>query len=276
MLVGQTFWLGRSPARRWESQAPGVGVAGPTDSLCAAQNPFACANEAWCGAVRGHGSCGRVTTKYYNDVTLVDLRYIMDPCLYVVTGSCDSGRPAIPLVAFFKGEFSMSITVNLGEAGSIVVDESKFVATVHDYIFNYGLKQMLNDVHAGETAKKTADDDTRKANKLALVEKKLASLYAGEVAQAREGGDPLQRTMRELAEKEIKAKIKAAGKKVTDFTPEAFKAVVKKHVEAHKARFETAAKAILAVKVEEAEIDLDDLFAGDEADADETAADDAE
>lgn len=179
-----------------------------------------------------------------------------------------------------------NITVALGEAGSIVVDSDKFNEAVNAYIFGYGLKQMLNDVHAGETAKKTPDDETRKANKLALVEKKLASLYAGEVAQARgSNGDPVARQMRELAENELKVKMRALGRKVSDLAKGVWASVIDKHVAANEARFRAAAEAILAVKVDtvETEIDLDDLFAAaDESDestdetADESESTDAE
>lgn len=151
--------------------------------------------------------------------------------------------------------------VLIGEAGSIEVDESKFNEAVRAYIFNYGLKQMLNDVHAGETAKKTPDDETRKANKIALVEKKLASLYAGEVAQSRAGGgDPVMREMRAMAEVELKAKLKAIGKKVGDFDAKVWKEVIAKHVMANETRLRPAAEAKLAIKPDTADIDMGDAL----------------
>jgi hypothetical protein len=168
-------------------------------------------------------------------------------------------------------ETIMTQVINIGEAGTISVDESKFTAAVNSYIFNYGLKQMLNDVHASETAKKTPDDETRQANKLALVEKKLASLYAGEVAQSRAAsGDPVMREMRDMAETELKAKMKVAGRKVSDIKPEVWKEVIGKHVAANEARFRPAAEAILAIKPDAGDIDLDDLFAVEETDDEST------
>lgn len=159
-----------------------------------------------------------------------------------------------------------------GEAGTITVDLTKLPNGVLGYVFQYGLKQMLNDVHAGETAKKTPDEKTRVANKQALVAKKLASLYAGEVAQSREAGDPVAREMTAMAEGELKAKLKAIGKKVGDFKPEVWKEVVKKHVAAGEARFRAAAEAKLAIKVDEVEFDLASLLADEPT---ETPAGDA-
>lgn len=156
-----------------------------------------------------------------------------------------------------------SIAFSGGEAGEITVDVTKLNETVQSYVFLYGLKQMLNDVHAGETAKKTPDEATRVANKQALVAKKLASLYAGEVAQARVGqsGDPVMREMREMAEIDLKAKIKSIGKKVTDFKKSVWQAAIGKQVAAGEAKYRKAAEKKLAVKVETVEIDIDSLFA---------------
>ena len=148
-----------------------------------------------------------------------------------------------------------------GEAGQITVDVTKLNATVQAYVFGYGLKQMLNDVHAGETAKKTPDDATRVANKQALVAKKLASLYAGEVAQARVGqsGDPIAREMRAMAEVDLKAKLKTIGKKVGDFEKSVWAAAVGKQVAAGEAAYRKAAEKKLAIKP--AAVEVDDIMA---------------
>lgn len=158
-----------------------------------------------------------------------------------------------------------AINIGLGEAGEITVDSSKFTETVQSYIFNYGLKQMLNDVHASMTAKVEADADKRKANKLALVEKKLASLYAGEVAQARvNSGDAVMREMRAMAETDLKAKLKIVGKKVSDYDKAVWQTVIGKQVAANEAAYRKAAEAKLAIKPEAA-ADDDILAMLDEA-----------
>ena len=80
-----------------------------------------------------------------------------------------------------------NVSISLGKGGEIVVDVARLCESpaVVNYVFQYGLKQMLNDVHASE---KDA------AAKKGLSQKKLDSLYRGEVAQSRaSGGDPVLR-----------------------------------------------------------------------------------
>ena len=154
-----------------------------------------------------------------------------------------------------------------GEAGEISVDVSKLNATVQAYVFQYGLKQMLNDVHASVTKKVEPDDAKRVAGKQALVQKKLDSLYAGEVAQARVGqtGNPVERKMRELAEVDLKAKLRTIGKKPADYDKQVWAQVVAKQVAVKADAYRTAAEAILAVKVEQVEDDFDIMSLIEEA-----------
>lgn len=157
-----------------------------------------------------------------------------------------------------------TLTIAIGEAGEIVVDVTALQAmpAVSEYIWNYGIKQMLNDVHAGLTKKVEADDQKRKEGKRALVEKKLASLMAGEVAQARVGatGDPVEREIRAMAETDVKAKIKAAGRKISDFSKESLAAAIAKQAAAHDTTYRPAAIAKLAIKPEAVET-ADDIMA---------------
>lgn len=147
------------------------------------------------------------------------------------------------------------ITISLGKAGSIVVDLNKLQAhpAVVEYVFNYGLKQMLNDVHASEKDP---------AAKVGLSQKKLDSLYAGQVAQSREaGGDPVAREMRAMAEADLKAKIKVLGKKVGDIDKKVMAELVAKQVAANEEAYRKAAEAKLAIKPKgiESGISLEDL-----------------
>lgn len=147
------------------------------------------------------------------------------------------------------------ITISLGKGGSITVDVEKLQAMpqVAEYIFNYGLKQMLNDVHAGEK---------EASAKLGLSQKKLDSLYRGEVAQSREaGGDPIAREMKAMAESDLKAKIKALGKQVGKIDKKVFAELVAKQVAANEEAYRKAAEAKLAIKPKgiEAGISLEDL-----------------
>jgi len=143
------------------------------------------------------------------------------------------------------------IKISLGKGGEIEVDLDKLQGeAVKDYIFMYGLKQMLNDVHASE---KDA------AAKKGLSQKKLDSLYRGEVAQARGfTGDPVAREMKAMAQADLTAKIKAAGKKLKDFSEENLKAALAKLLEKNEASYRKAAEAKLAIKVEK--IDSADIM----------------
>lgn len=155
-------------------------------------------------------------------------------------------------------------TISLGKAGSIDVDVAALRAMpqVEEYIFSYGLKQMLNDVHAGEK-----DADKKKA----LSQKKLDSLLRGEVAQARVGrtGDPIMREMLAMAETDLKAKLVKIGKKVKDYEKSVWAAVVQKQVDANAEAYRTAAEAKLAIKPEGVE-SADDILALLDSVADES------
>lgn len=147
------------------------------------------------------------------------------------------------------------LTISLGKAGSIEVDVAKLQANeaVREYIFAYGLKQMLNDVHASE---KDAD------KKLALSQKKLDSLMRGEVAQARVGqsGDPVMREMKAMAEADVKSKLKQLGKKIGEIDKEVLASVYAKQLASQEAAYRKAAEAKLAIKPE-VKTSADDIMA---------------
>lgn len=137
-----------------------------------------------------------------------------------------------------------TVTVGLGKAGSIDVDTSRFTDQVRDYIFNYGLKQMLNDVHAGEK-------DV--ALKPALSAKKLQSLYAGNVAQTRvSSGDAVAKEMRQMAENDVKLRLPASIK-WSKLDRKVQQQVIDKQVAANEAAYRAAAEAKLAIKPESVE-----------------------
>lgn len=143
------------------------------------------------------------------------------------------------------------VEISLGKGGSIQVDVEKLNQhpAVVDYIFHYGLKQMLNDVHASEK-----DAEAKKG----LSQKKLDSLYRGEVAQQRaHGGDPVMKEMRAMAEKDIKDKLRALGKKIADIDKKVLSELVGKQVAAGEAAYRKAAEAKLAIKPAKAEVDID-------------------
>lgn len=111
------------------------------------------------------------------------------------------------------------LVVNAGGAGEITVDPNKFSGAVMEYVLTRGLKEMLTDAHASATAELHGDKVAEA--KRGMAEKKLASLYAGEVAAARGGGgrvtDPVAAEMVRLYEPLVEAVIRKAGKKLGDY-----------------------------------------------------------
>ena len=140
--------------------------------------------------------------------------------------------------------FTGEVTVSLGKGGEIKVDMAKIAKheTVVKYILMYGLKQMLNDVHAGE---KVAE------NKLGLSQKKLDSLYRGEVAQARvSGGNEVEREMKRMAEADVKAAMRQAGMSLAKLGKEKYAQIVDKQLESKADKYRAAAEKKLAIKAE--------------------------
>jgi hypothetical protein len=71
--------------------------------------------------------------------------------------------------------------VTIAKIHSLTIDPTLFNADVLNYIFNYGLKQVLND--AG-SAGKSPDE------KMEMAIAKKNALYAGELRKQREAGEP--------------------------------------------------------------------------------------
>lgn len=82
------------------------------------------------------------------------------------------------------------IAVSLGKTGhSVTVQVERLEPDVLAHVFNYGLKQILNDAAAGG---KTEDE------KLGLFNKRLETLYSGSLRAARES-DPVAKEAKRIA-----------------------------------------------------------------------------
>lgn len=153
--------------------------------------------------------------------------------------------------------------------GAVEVDAGQFSPAVSAYIFEYGLKQMLNDCHASVTSAVEPDDEKRAEAKLATVQKKLDSLYAGMVSQPRQGGtaDPRAKLIRGFAEAELAEGVRKAGKKLADVKKQVddkgksvWLAAVQRLVEKNAERYGKAADAALKARgAAQSEIDLGEL-----------------
>lgn len=111
---------------------------------------------------------------------------------------------------------SIMLHVSIARTHTVDVDESRFTDAVREYIFNYGLKQILND--AGSSGENPDE-------KLEMANKKLAAMYDGTVrtSGAREG-DPVKAEANRLAADMVKAAIRRKGKKLSDYEPKAIRA----------------------------------------------------
>lgn len=114
-----------------------------------------------------------------------------------------------------KIELNGTVEREIGKAGILSIDFDKLPQASLDYIFAYGLKQVLADAHSSA---KTLEEAK------ALSEKKLAALYEGTIrASSGRTSDPVLAEAKRLAKAALEKALKEAGKKAT---PEAMKEAV--------------------------------------------------
>lgn len=109
----------------------------------------------------------------------------------------------------------MTLQIPLGRNarfGQMDVDNTKFSNIVNDHIYLYGLRQILNDAMADKT-----DDDGNALSDEAIVakaQKRLDTLYSGELRTHRassEPADPVEREAFRLAREKIELQFKDLG-----------------------------------------------------------------
>lgn len=141
--------------------------------------------------------------------------------------------------------------IHIARTHILPVDTTKFSQAVTDYIFAYGLKQVLND--AGSSGKDTLQ-------KLAMAEKKLAALYEGTVRAVREGGgDPIKAEMARLAVANVNGRIRAAGRKIKEFTDEQLQVAYDRYIAANEISLRELAVERLAQVKSAPVVDISDL-----------------
>lgn len=106
----------------------------------------------------------------------------------------------------------ITLDVNPGELPGDIENEN----TALGHVIKIGLRNILMDVHAGETDAGAAEHKARE---------KLAALMAGTVriAGTREG-DPVRAMAMQLATKVVKAGLRKAGKALKDYDAKAIRA----------------------------------------------------
>lgn len=151
--------------------------------------------------------------------------------------------------------FTKTQEVTVAKFESITVDVSNLEEHVQEFIFTYGLRQLLNDAGA---SKKTLEEKVEAAQmKLARLHEGMTGRVAGVAKDATTG------IMERLALAAVKGKIKAAGKKFDSFSEEQIEGAVSKYIAAnHDALAAEAQKQIDARKdaaKRASAVDLDDL-----------------
>lgn len=138
----------------------------------------------------------------------------------------------------------------VGKGITLAVDVDALPGNALEHVIRIGLRNILMDAHAGESDPAAAR---------AKSEKKLEALMSGEVrvAGTREG-DPVRAEAMRIATDMVKAAIRKAGKKLSDYENSAIreKAVEVLESAKHGADVMTRAKANVAAKKELA-ADLD-------------------
>lgn len=146
--------------------------------------------------------------------------------------------------------------VNVGKGLEFTINHELLPTNALEHVIYIGLRNVLMDCHASVTADEYPDADLRKEVASAMVEKKLEALMRGEVrVQSTREGDPVRAEAMRMANDALKAKIRAAGKKVKDFDPKDIRAAAEKLITP-----ELLAKAKARVdEAKGADVDLSDL-----------------
>jgi hypothetical protein len=121
--------------------------------------------------------------------------------------------------------------VNVGKGITLEIAHDQLPEAALEHAIMIGLRNILMDSHASITTTEYPDEAQREAAARAMVDKKLAALMSGEVrvASSREG-DPVRAEALRMATDMIKAKIRAAGRKLSDYEPKVIREAAAKLV----------------------------------------------
>lgn len=121
--------------------------------------------------------------------------------------------------------------VNVGKGIERDVNTSTLPEAALNHAIMIGLRNILMDSHASITADEYPNAYLRKAAAEAMVDKKLAALLSGEVrVQSTREGDPVRAEALRMATAMVTAKIRKAGKKVSDYEAKAIREAAAKLV----------------------------------------------
>lgn len=148
-----------------------------------------------------------------------------------------------------------AFNVHVAKAGAdVTVNLDTLPEASRQYLLIYGIKQCLNDVHAG--VKKDQADAGAQA--LALINARIADLVSGNPPSVGARGsrkDPVLEVMDSIARERIVAALKAAGKSWRSVAKDKREAAVDAYVAKNEASLRDEANARLATKANPADVD---------------------
>lgn len=158
----------------------------------------------------------------------------------------------------------MTIQIIINKTGRIV-ETGDLPQNAKDFVFEYGLKQILNDCHS---AIKRADFKTEEEFVSAVnsaVDKKLAAIESGQltIRKAAEPLNPLEKIINRLGVEAIAGALKRKGIARKTLEEGKFETLVTGYIAKNRAELEETAKAELArlSAMPQVDIDLADLLA---------------
>lgn len=136
-----------------------------------------------------------------------------------------------------NGNVTFQIKITKAKA-NLEVKFSELPPEIQMAVVEKGLSAFLNGATTKVTAATDPDEATRSANAMALAEKKLDSLKAGKLVTRTSKSDGkvpgvVMTEARRLAKNVIKAGIKAAGERVSDYTASAITEAANAYLEEH-------------------------------------------
>jgi hypothetical protein len=155
----------------------------------------------------------------------------------------------------------MQILINKTQT-MVEIAEAELPQASKDFIFNYGLRQILNDCHSSIKRADFSDEKSFSEAVMEAVDAKLGAILSGDLHTRRASGESLDPVVREtvaIAKEELAILLKNKGlskAKVSNYD-EVLQSYVEKHVE----RLTKEAKTRIAAKAKKAaEVNLDDLM----------------
>lgn len=145
---------------------------------------------------------------------------------------------------------------------TVSIDKGALPQVSNDFIFAYGLRQILNDCHSSIVAKTWDEEKDGNFSEavMAAVADKIAALATGDITTRRAAGepvDPVARRVLRIARERIKSALKAQkGLTIKAYGEEAYDELVSKYIDKNAEALEKQAKAELK-KEAETVVDLD-------------------